>query len=161
MSNILVVEDDRALAQVFQQGLERMGFQDDRRSNDYHTVNNVLAFVPNHRTLEQTNLFVQDNFALTDELKLVAGVKLEDNSYSDWSVLPDLRLSWEPNDTTLFWLAGSKAIRAPTPFDTDVQEFSGGSLFVIGDPGFKPEKVTAYEIGYRGQPATIEHRPTG
>jgi iron complex outermembrane receptor protein len=54
----------------------------------------------------------------------------------------------------LFWLAGSKAIRAPTPFDTDVQEFSGGSLFVIGDPGFKPEKVTAYEIGYRGQPAS-------
>jgi iron complex outermembrane recepter protein len=126
-----------------------------RRSNDYNTVNNVLAFVPNHRTLEQTNLFVQDNIALTDEVKLIAGVKFEDNSYSDWSVLPDLRLSWEPNDTTLFWLAGSKAIRAPTPFDTDVQEFSGGSLFVLGDPDFKPEKVTAYEIGYRGQPAAI------
>jgi CheY-like chemotaxis protein len=27
MSNVLVVEDDRALAQVFQQGLERVGFQ--------------------------------------------------------------------------------------------------------------------------------------
>jgi iron complex outermembrane recepter protein len=124
-----------------------------RRSNDYNTVNNALAFVPNHRTLEQTNLFVQDSYAITDELKLIAGVKLEDNSYSDWSVLPDVRLSWEPNDTTLFWLSGSKAIRAPTPFDTDVQEVSGGSLFVLGDPAFKPEKVTAYEIGYRGQPA--------
>ena len=123
-----------------------------RRSNDYNTVNNVLAFVPSHRTLEQTNLFVQDIFALTSKLKLIAGVKFEDNSYSDWSVLPDVRLSWEPNDTTLFWLAGSKAIRAPTPFDTDVQEFSGGSLFVIGDPDFKPEKVTAFEMGYRGQP---------
>ena len=124
-----------------------------RRGNDYNTVNNVLAFVPDHRMLEQTNVFVLDNFSLTDELKLIAGIKFEDNSYSDWSVLPDLRLSWAPNDTTLFWVAGSKAIRAPTPFDTDVQEFSGGSLFVIGDPDFKPEKVTAYEIGYRGQPA--------
>jgi iron complex outermembrane receptor protein len=124
-----------------------------RRANDYHTVNNALAFVPDHRTLEQTNLFVQDNFAITKELTLIAGVKLEDNSYSDWSVLPDLRLSWAPNDTTLFWLAGSRAMRAPTPFDTDVQEFSGGSLFVLGDPDFKPEKVTAYEMGYRGQPA--------
>jgi iron complex outermembrane receptor protein len=124
------------------------------RNNDYRTVNNVLAFVPDHRSLEQTNVFVQDNIGLGDDLKLTAGIKFEDNSYSDWSVLPDLRLSWSPNDTTLFWIAGSKAIRAPTPFDTDVQEFSGGGLFVTGDPDFKPEKVTAYEIGFRGQPAT-------
>jgi iron complex outermembrane receptor protein len=124
-----------------------------RRSSDYDTVNNALAFVPAHRTLEQTNLFIQDNVTLTDGVKLNAGIKLEDNSYSNWSVLPDLRLSWTPNGTTLFWIAGSQAIRAPTPFDTDVQEFVGTTLFVRGDPDFKPEKVTAYEIGYRGQPA--------
>jgi iron complex outermembrane receptor protein len=123
-----------------------------RRSNDYHTVNNNLAFVPDHRTLELTNIFVQDAIALNDELKLTAGIKFEDNSYSDWSTLPDLRLSWAPNGKTLFWLAGSRAIRAPTPFDTDVQEFVGGQLFVIGDPQFKPEKVTAYELGFRGNP---------
>ncbi len=123
-----------------------------RRYNDYHTVNNNLAFVPNHRTLELTNVFVQDSITLNEELKLTAGIKFEDNSYSDWSALPDLRLSWAPNDKTLFWLAGSRAIRAPTPFDTDVQEFVGGQLFVLGDPDFKPEKVTAYELGYRGNP---------
>ena len=66
--------------------------------------------------------------------------------------MPDLRVSWTPNDTTLFWIAASKAIRAPTPFDTDVQEFAGGQLFVTGNPDFKPEKVNAYEIGYRGRP---------
>ena len=27
-----------------------------------------------------------------------------------------------------------------------------GQLFVLGDPDFKPEKVTAYELGYRGHP---------
>ena len=108
-----------------------------RRYNDYHTVNNALAFVPDHRTLELTNVFVQDSITLSEELKLTAGIKFEDNSYSDWSALPDLRLSWAPNDTTLFWLAGSRAIRAPTPFDTDVQEFVGGQLFVLGDPDFK------------------------
>jgi len=123
-----------------------------RRYNDYHTVNNDLAFVPNHRTLALTNLFVQDSITLTEELKLTAGIKFEDNSYSDWSALPDVRLSWAPNDKTLFWLAGSRAIRSPTPFDTDVQEFVGGQLFVLGDPDFKPEKVTAYELGYRGNP---------
>jgi len=127
-----------------------------QRTNDYHTQNNNLAFVPDHRTLELTNLFLQDAITLNEEWKLTAGIKFEDNSYSDWSVLPDLRLSWAPNDKALFWLAGSRAIRAPTPFDTDVQEFVGGQLFVLGDPDFKPEKVTAYELGYRGNPdATV------
>ena len=123
-----------------------------RRYNDYHTVNNDLAFVPDHRTLELTNVFVQDTITLSEELKLTAGIKFEDNSYSDWARVPDLRLSWAPNDKTLFWLAGSRAIRSPTPFDTDVQEFVGGQLFVLGDPDFKTEKVTAYELGYRGNP---------
>src|SRR4029079_10162027 len=35
-------------------------------------------------------------------------------------------------------------------FDTDVQEFVGTQLFVLGDPEFKPEKVTAYALCYRG-----------
>jgi iron complex outermembrane recepter protein len=123
-----------------------------RRYSDYHTVNNDLAFVPNHRTLELTNVFVQDAITLNEEFKLTAGIKFEDNSYSDWSALPDVRLSWAPNDKSLFWLAGSRAIRSPTPFDTDVQEFVGGQLFVLGDPDFKPEKVDAFELGYRGNP---------
>ncbi len=123
-----------------------------QRYSDYHTVNNALAFVPDHRTLKLTNVFVQDSITLDEEWKLTAGIKFEDNSYSDWSVLPDVRLSWAPNDKTMFWLAGSRAIRAPTPFDTDVQEFVGEQLFVLGDPDFKPEKVTAFELGYRGNP---------
>ena len=123
-----------------------------RRHSEYHTVNNDLAFVPDHDTLELTNVFVQDSITLSEELKLTAGIKFEDNSYTNWTALPDLRLSWAPNDKTMFWLAGSRAIRAPTPFDTDVQEFVGGQLFVLGDPDFKSEKVTAFELGYRGNP---------
>jgi len=123
-----------------------------RRNNDYETVNNALAFVPNHRSLDLTNIFVQDSITLNELWKLTAGIKFEDNSYSDWSVLPDVRLSFAPNDKAMFWLAGSRAIRAPTPFDTDVQEFVGNQLFVLGDPDFKTEKVTAFELGYRGNP---------
>jgi iron complex outermembrane receptor protein len=123
-----------------------------RRYNDYHTVNNDLAFVPDHRTLALTNLFLQDSITLTEGLKLTAGIKFEDNSYSDWTALPDVRLSWAPNDKTLFWLAGSRAVRAPTPFDTDVQEFVGGQLLVLGNPDFRPEKVDAFELGFRGNP---------
>jgi iron complex outermembrane receptor protein len=123
-----------------------------RRSYDYETVNNDLAFVPDHRTLALTNVFVQDVISLGDEWALTAGLKLEDNRFTDWEVLPDLRVSWTPNDSLLVWVAGSRAIRAPTPFDTDVEEYVGGSLIIRGNPDFEPEKVTAYELGLRAQP---------
>jgi iron complex outermembrane receptor protein len=123
-----------------------------RRHNSYDTVNNALAFVPDHRTLELTNVFVQDVIQLGRTFSLTAGIKLEDHSYTDWEVLPDLRLSWRPNEQMLVWVAGSRAIRAPTPFDVDVQEFVGSTLFLHGNADFKPEKVTAYELGIRAQP---------
>jgi iron complex outermembrane receptor protein len=123
-----------------------------RRRNEYETVNNALAFVPDHRAIELTNVFVQDVIELSREVNLTAGIKFEDNDYTHWEALPDLRLSWTPNASTLVWAAGSRAIRAPTPFDTDVQEFVGGGLLVLGNPDFRPEKVTAYELGVRAQP---------
>jgi iron complex outermembrane recepter protein len=123
-----------------------------RRSYDYDTVNNALAFVPDHRTLDLTNVFLQDVIELGREWKLTAGLKLEDNRFTDWELLPDLRVSWTPNDSLLVWLAGSRAIRAPTPFDTDVEEYVGGALIIHGNPDFRPEKVTAYELGLRAQP---------
>jgi iron complex outermembrane recepter protein len=125
-----------------------------RRVYDYDTENNVLAFVPNHRDLHVTNIFVQDGITLSEDFKLTAGVKFEENSYSGWEVLPDLRLSWAPNDSLLWWLAGSRAVRAPTPFDTEVQEFVNGELFLVGDPEFRPEEVTAFELGVRGNPGS-------
>ncbi len=123
-----------------------------RRYNRYETENNVLAFIPDHRTLELTNVFIQDGIRLGDQFRLTAGLKFEDDHYSGWAALPDLRLSWTPNESALLWVAGSRAIRAPTPFDVDVAEFVGGDLFVVGNPDFKPEKVDAVELGVRLTP---------
>jgi iron complex outermembrane receptor protein len=127
-----------------------------RRYSDYDIRNTPpLRFVPAHRTLELTNLFAQDTIALGGQFKLTAGIKFEENSYSGWSTLPDLRLSWAPDPQTLLWASAARAIRAPTPFDTDVEEWSNGTvLFLVGDPQFRPETVDALEIGYRSQPAS-------
>ena len=81
------------------------------------------------------------------------GVKFEDDPYSGWSVLPDARLSWQLSDSALLWAASSRAIRSPTPFDVDVVEKVGDLVFLTGKSQFRPERVSAYEIGYRGQPA--------
>jgi len=87
------------------------------------------------------------------ELKLIVGLKLEDDPYSGVSPLPSLRLSWSPGPDLMLWAAASRAIRSPTPFDTDVRESVAGSLFLRGNPDFRTEKVTAYEAGLRAEPS--------
>ena len=124
------------------------------RENRYRTENNVLAFAPNRRNLRLTSAFVHDAITLTEQLKLTAGLKFEDNIYSGWHAMPDLRLSWAPSDSWSAWVAGSRAIRAPTPFDTDVEEYVGGQLFLVGDPDFQPETVDSVEMGLRGRPSS-------
>jgi iron complex outermembrane receptor protein len=125
-----------------------------RRYNDYDIDNtSTLAFDPGHRTLELTNVFAQDTMALTGALDLTLGLKFEENSYSGWSTLPDVRLAWSPDESSLVWLSAARAIRSPTPLDTDVVERADGvNAFLVGDPDFKPEAVNAFELGYRAQP---------
>ena len=126
-----------------------------KRINDYRVTRaGQLQFIPAHRSLDLGNIFLQDTISLSPAFKITAGVKLEDNPYSGWTMLPDLRVSWELSDTALLWAAASKAIRAPTPFDVDVAEFVGPTLFLQGDPDFRNESVWAYELGYRGQPTS-------
>jgi iron complex outermembrane recepter protein len=114
-----------------------------------------LLFAPTHRSLTLGNVFAQDTWSIVPALSLTGGIKLEDDPFSGWAFQPDARLSWMASDTMQFWAAVSRAIRAPTPFDEDVQEKVGPVLFLTGNRDFKPERVTAYEIGYRGQPARI------
>lgn len=113
-----------------------------------------FLFVPDQRTLNLADAFVQDAIALNSKLKLTLGIKVEDDPYSGATPLPNVRLSWNVNDTAFLWSAVSRAIRSPTPFDRDVVEYLGKTLFLTGDGNFQPEKLTAYEIGYRGQPVS-------
>jgi len=110
-----------------------------------------LLFVPDHRTLNLGDVFAQDTIALLSRLKLTLGLKLEDDPYSGTTPLPNARLAWSVSDSAFLWSAVSRAIRSPTPFDRDVAEYLGGTLFLVGGAEFKPERLTAYELGYRGQ----------
>jgi iron complex outermembrane recepter protein len=126
------------------------------RVNQYAITNDPtgLSFVPPRRALTLGNLFAQETFAATADLKLIAGAKLEDDPFAGWQFQPDVRVAWTPKDEELLWAAASRAIRSPTPFETDVVERIGSLLALQGDRAFKPERVTAYELGYRGTPAS-------
>jgi iron complex outermembrane receptor protein len=82
-------------------------------------------------------------------------LKLEADAYSSLTPLPSPRLSWKISDTAMLWTSASYAVRAPTRFDTNLQDtIIPGVLVLSGNPDFLPEKVTAYEAGGRFQPTS-------
>ncbi len=109
-------------------------------------------FDPQRRTLNQGDLFAQDTIALTRSLKLIAGLKLEADPYSSVEPLPNLRLSWKVDDRNFIWAAVSRAVRAPSRLDRDFTETYGPLVYLTGGR-FVSEKLVAYEVGYRAQPA--------
>lgn len=102
---------------------------------------------PGERTLETYNIYVQDTVSLSDRLDLIAGLKLEDNSYTGLEYMPSVRLAWRVDASSLVWGAVSRAVRTPSRFDRDL--IGPGTL--AGGPDFVSESVLAYELGYRAQ----------
>ena len=124
------------------------------RYHKYKINNTVpLAFEPPERDLTLGNVFVHDTISLGPTVDLSLGIKGEHDSFSGWNLLPDVRLAWQPTDTTMLWAAASRSIRSPTPFDTQVVERLGEVVYLTGDPDFDPEQVDTYELGWRGQPS--------
>jgi iron complex outermembrane recepter protein len=104
---------------------------------------------PASRTLRLASGFAEDRIALGNDLQLTLGLKGEANSYTGMEFMPDARIGWTVFDTDLVWASISRAVRTPARFDRDL--VNPGLL--SGGPDFVSEKLVAFELGYRGQPA--------
>jgi iron complex outermembrane recepter protein len=133
-------------------GIHSIVWGADERISRYGITNTpTLLFIPESRTLNLSDVFTQDTIAITPQVAAIVGIKLEDDPYTGTTALPNVRLSWKPSDGALLWSAVSRAIRSATPFDRDVVEYLSGTRFLVGGPDFRSEKLTAYELGYRGE----------
>src|SRR5690606_1665823 len=74
--------------------------------------------------------------------------------FSGTEVQPNIRLHRQ-FETSLLWASVSKAVRTPTPIETDITSTLATAESVriafVPNEEFKTEKLTAYEIGYRKQ----------
>jgi iron complex outermembrane receptor protein len=116
----------------------------------YYTPNLPFFFVNPTTTISVGSGFAQDEIPLLSNLKLTLGIKLEDNSYSGLDPMPNVRLAWETSDSGLLWAAISQAERTPSKIDRELQDPG----ILLPSPNFESEKLTAYEVGYRGEPLT-------
>jgi iron complex outermembrane receptor protein len=113
-----------------------------------------VVYLPASSTEYVADVFAQDTVHLTPALDLVLGMKAEKDPYSGVSGLPTARLAWKVTDKALIWAAASRAVRAPTLFDEDLNDAIIPSILILqGNKNFKPEKLTAYEVGARIQPS--------
>jgi iron complex outermembrane receptor protein len=124
-----------------------------RYARDSVTNSTQLAFLPARRELKWANVYLQDEYRLTDALRFTAGAKVEHNPYTGAEFLPSARLAWRLDASRLLWGAVSRAVRAPSRIDREF--FVPGQppfTFLAGGPEFRSEISNVFELGYRAQP---------
>ncbi len=120
------------------------------------------VYVPADRTTHLFSGFLQDDLTLIpDRLHLIAGSKVEHNSFTEFEYEPTARLLWHPREGHTVWAAFSRAIRSPSIGENDAiintdafVDSTTGLVTVIevsGNPAFNSEELFAYELGYRTQ----------
>jgi len=110
------------------------------------------AFLPPDKRLSWSNVFAQDRIELAPTVDLVVGAKVEHNDYSGAEFLPSIRLSWQPTPAHMLWTAASRAVRAPSRIDRDVNVPGAPPFLLVANDTFASEVANVYEIGYRAQP---------
>lgn len=124
---------------------------DFRYVNDrFHNID-VVKFLPPNTKHYLASGFVQDTIALSDEFNLILGTKVEDDPFIGVQFLPNVRVSFKPDDRDLLWASVARAVRAPSLWDRNLNELAGSTVF-LGGGHFREEKLIAYEAGYRAQP---------
>src|SRR5271154_3824460 len=119
----------------------------------------ILASSP--KTIMKT--FIQDKVTVVqDKLFLTFGTKVEHNDFSGFEYEPSVRLAWTPTENQTVWAAMSRAVRALTQGDQNVNLVLGAAPYPgppntamiteVGSTATSSEDLTAYEVGYRIQP---------
>jgi len=107
------------------------------------------------------NAFGQDEIVLAkDRLELIAGTKVEYNTFSGFDVQPNIRLLWTPTKKQTVWVAVSRAVRTPSLASDDIIVNVSGFLgphglpaivSLFGQNSFRSEDLLGYELGYRAE----------
>ncbi|HWP45770.1 MAG TPA: TonB-dependent receptor [Candidatus Limnocylindrales bacterium] len=97
--------------------------------------------------------YIQDEYKPSDQLTLVAGIRVQDNTLSGTDVAPRGTLLYTPWKNHTFRFAMGQAILPPSQFEvfneTRVTLPTGAIVARLSNPNLDSAINTAYEIGYR------------
>lgn len=112
-----------------------------------------------------SNTFIQDQIALTPELQLTFGAKLELRKRNKTEFQPSIRFHWTIDEFSSFWASLSRAVRTPSRFENNGKITAAlipvgppppaptqlMPITIEGSPSYRSEELTALEAGYRNQ----------
>ncbi len=108
---------------------------------------------------DQWSIYAQDEINFFDDrLRVIAGAKVEDFTYSDLAFQPTLRTLWHLSPTQTLWGAVSRAVRTPSRIElfsrvnVTVPEAVPVVFQLRGNRQLAEEKLNAYELGWRWRP---------
>ena len=91
-----------------------------RYTDNSNRGNGIFAVAPEDSRDQLIGAFAQDQFAISDALRLTLGTKLEHNDFSGFEVQPSVRLAWDVAPGQNAWAAVSRAVRVPTRLERDI-----------------------------------------
>jgi iron complex outermembrane receptor protein len=131
-----------------------------RRTDSSFDGSTTIFLSKPDEALVNYSFFAQDEIALTDALRLIAGSKVSWNDYTGWEIQPTVRTFWNVADGHGVWAAISRSVRTPARKD----RFINNVLFSIplgpgfnlpvtvrGNEDFESEIQVSYELGYRAE----------
>jgi iron complex outermembrane receptor protein len=131
-------------------------------SGAFRGAADTLRFIPERRTDQLFTGFVQDDIeAVVDRVHVILGSKLEHNGYSGFEAQPSGRVLWTPTTRQTVAASITRAVRTPSRVEHDLE---GTSLLsaapvttfsrLLPSKDFRAERLLAYEVQYRVQPAS-------
>jgi len=119
----------------------------------YNTANITTAIFPNSdQTQTVASLFAQDEYKLADSWILTSGLRIDKNTAvksKEFLLSPRVSLMYAPVDNHVFRATASRVYRATSLADIE-QNVVIGSFTTAGDQNPEPERIYAFEAGYRG-----------
>lgn len=135
-----------------------------RNVRDHYAPSFVAPIFPTANSIDSYTGFLQSEIALRDNIALTLGSKIEYLEHTGLEIQPNLRVMWSLSDQHKLWASVSRAVRTPSRAEHDARflasvippllpEINPLPLPVMvifaGSENFKPEDLTAFEVGYR------------
>ncbi len=105
---------------------------------------------------------ISDEWRITDNFKIGAGTKIENNSFTGTEIEPNVHASYTVTPSQTVWASVSRAVRLPPLLSNSIDLKNAGmrvdpktgatTVFSFkGSAALKSEKLMAYEAGWRGR----------
>ena len=117
-------------------------------ANYRHVFLRKNSSVPDDHTQDLYDVFAEDEFTISDRLRIIAGLRYDRHPLVNSQFSPRGTILYKPAEDQTLRLSISQAHRNPALLESFI-DISAPGVLLSGNPELKPEKVTAYEAGYR------------